>query len=76
MLASKPTSGLSFSAMMVRDWSGRYSVRPAQRFEVLLVVLDLLELQLVVGGLEPIRRVEPRPAAPGWQSIALAHGST
>src|SRR5262249_57723050 len=49
--------------------------RPTQRVEVLLVLLHLLELQLVMGGFEAIRGVEPRPAALRRRGIGSTHGS-
>ena len=49
--------------------------RPIQGVEVFLVLLDLLELQLVVRGLESIGRVEPGPASLRRRRIGSTHGS-
>ena len=46
--------------------------RTAQGVEVVVVVLHLLEIELVMGALEPVGRVEPRSAAPGGRRSPCA----
>ena len=45
--------------------------RPAEALEILVVPLDLLEIELAMGRLEPVGRVDPRATAVG--DVRLTH---
>ena len=47
--------------------------RPAQRVDVVIVQLQLLELELVVRRLKPVCRIVPRPRPRGAGRSAIAH---